>query len=39
MQAMNEVIVHRGKEAHLTTIDCFTRQDFLTDAVADGLEI
>ncbi|RKP35197.1 ATP-NAD kinase-like domain-containing protein, partial [Dimargaris cristalligena] len=34
---MNEVHVHRGRFPHLTSIDCFVDQEFLTNAVADGL--
>lgn len=36
-QAMNEVTLHRGRSAHLTTIDCFVDEQYLTECVADGL--
>ncbi|PQE02878.1 hypothetical protein CJF31_00002674 [Rutstroemia sp. NJR-2017a BVV2] len=35
--AMNEVIIHRGKEAHLAIIEVFIGRRFLTEAVADGM--
>ncbi|KAH8815675.1 ATP-NAD kinase-like domain-containing protein [Xylogone sp. PMI_703] len=35
--AMNEVIIHRGKEAHLVYIQVFVGGRFLTEAVADGM--
>jgi NAD kinase len=31
-QAMNEAMIHRGREAHLATIDCYSGDTFLTDA-------
>ncbi|KAJ1929257.1 NADH kinase pos5 [Tieghemiomyces parasiticus] len=34
---MNEVLVHRGRFPHLTSIDCWVDGEFLTNAVADGL--
>ncbi|KAJ1649456.1 NADH kinase pos5 [Dispira simplex] len=34
---MNEVHVHRGRFPHLTSIDCYVDNEFLTNAVADGL--
>lgn len=37
--AMNEVIIHRGKEAHLAIIEVFVGGRFLTEAVADGMII
>jgi NADH kinase len=39
VHAMNEVIIHRGKEAHLAIIDIFVGGRFLTEAVADGMII
>jgi NADH kinase len=37
VHAMNEVIIHRGKEAHLAIIEVFVGGRFLTEAVADGM--
>jgi len=37
MRAMNEIIIHRGKEAHLAIIEVFVGGRFLTEAVADGM--
>ncbi|CAG8581166.1 2347_t:CDS:10 [Cetraspora pellucida] len=37
LQAMNEVNLHRGRFPHLTAINCFVDEQFLTNAVADGL--
>lgn len=37
--AMNEVVIHRGKEAHLVIIEVFVGGRFLTEAVADGIII
>lgn len=37
VHAMNEVIIHRGKEAHLVIIEVFVGGRFLTEAVADGM--
>ncbi|KAJ9384797.1 hypothetical protein DTO063F5_4495 [Paecilomyces variotii] len=37
--AMNEVLIHRGKEPHLTIMDVFVGGRFLTEAVADGMII
>jgi NADH kinase len=34
---MNEVTLHRGRFPHLTTIDCFVDDQYLTECVADGL--
>lgn len=34
---MNEVTLHRGRSPHLTTIDCFVDDEYLTECVADGL--
>ena len=39
VHAMNEVIIHRGKEAHLAIIDIYVSGRFLTEAVADGMII
>ncbi|CAD6456122.1 1d72092c-5809-4500-a0b0-dd64c21d8d9a [Sclerotinia trifoliorum] len=39
VHAMNEVIIHRGKEAHLAIIEVFVNNQFLTEAVADGMII
>ncbi|KAJ1974988.1 NADH kinase pos5 [Dimargaris xerosporica] len=36
-QVMNEVHVHRGRFPHLTCIDCYVDNEYLTNAVADGL--
>ena len=37
VHAMNEVIIHRGKNPHLAVIDVFIGGRFLTEAVADGI--
>lgn len=37
--AMNEVIIHRGKDPHLAIIEVFVGGRFLTEAVADGMII
>ncbi|RDL39340.1 NADH kinase-like protein POS5 [Venustampulla echinocandica] len=39
VRAMNEVTIHRGKEAHMAIIDVFVGGRFLTEAVADGMII
>ena len=39
VHAMNEVIIHRGKEAHLAIIEVFVGGRFLIEAVADGMII
>lgn len=39
VHAMNEVIIHRGIEAHLAIIEVFVGGRFLTEAVADGMII
>jgi NADH kinase len=39
VHAMNEVIIHRGKETHLAVIEVFVGGRFLTEAVADGMII
>ncbi|KAI9700320.1 MAG: NADH kinase pos5 [Candelina mexicana] len=37
--AMNEVIIHRGKDPHLAIVEVFVGGRFLTEAVADGMII
>lgn len=37
IQCMNEIVLHRGRQPHLTAMDCFVNDEFLTDVVADGL--
>lgn len=37
--AMNEVIIHRGREPHLAIVEVFVGGRFLTEAVADGMII
>ncbi|KAI9028685.1 ATP-NAD kinase-like domain-containing protein [Hyaloraphidium curvatum] len=37
IQCMNEIVLHRGRQPHLTALDCFVNDEFLTDVVADGL--
>lgn len=37
--ALNEVLIHRGKEPHLAVLDVFVGGRFLTEAVADGMII
>lgn len=39
MHAMNEVILHRGRDPHLAIVDVFVGGRFLTEAVADGMII
>jgi NADH kinase len=39
IHAMNEVIIHRGKEPHLAVVEVYVGGRFLTEAVADGLII
>lgn len=39
MHAMNEVILHRGRDPHLAVVDVFVGGRFLTEAVADGMII
>ncbi|CAO3618656.1 unnamed protein product [Cunninghamella echinulata] len=36
-QVMNEVTLHRGRYTHLTSIDCYVDNHYLTECVADGL--
>ena len=37
--AMNEVIIHRGRDPHLAIVEVFVGGRFLTEAVADGMII
>ncbi|KAI9677408.1 MAG: NADH kinase pos5 [Caeruleum heppii] len=37
--AMNEVIIHRGRDPHLAVIEVYVGGRFLTEAVADGMII
>jgi NADH kinase len=37
--AMNEVIIHRGRDPHLAIMEVFVGGRFLTEAVADGMII
>ncbi|KAL2003906.1 hypothetical protein VTN02DRAFT_1755 [Thermoascus thermophilus] len=37
--AMNEVLIHRGKEPHLAIVEIFVGGRFLTEAVGDGIII
>jgi len=37
--AMNEVIIHRGRDPHLTIVDLFVGGRYLTESVADGMII
>ncbi|KAJ3008532.1 NADH kinase pos5 [Thoreauomyces humboldtii] len=39
MQAMNDVVIHRGRHPHLTITECSVDDEFLTAAVADGLVV
>lgn len=39
VHAMNEVIIHRGKDPHLAVVEVFVGGRFLTEAVADGMII
>lgn len=39
VHAMNEVVIHRGQEAHLAIIEVFVGGRFLTEAVSDGMII
>ncbi|KAI8065664.1 ATP-NAD kinase-like domain-containing protein [Gongronella butleri] len=36
-QVMNEVALHRGRYPHLTAIDCYVDNQYLTECIADGL--
>ena len=35
--AMNEVLIHRGRDPHLAIVDVFVGGRYLTEAVADGM--
>jgi len=37
MHAMNEVLLHRGRDPHLAIVDVFVGGRFLTEGVADGM--
>ncbi|KAI3617626.1 hypothetical protein CBS9595_003535 [Malassezia furfur] len=37
MHFMNEVVLHRGSEPHMTTMDAFVNGEHLTRTIADGL--
>ncbi|PGH23189.1 hypothetical protein AJ80_02719 [Polytolypa hystricis UAMH7299] len=37
VHAMNEVVIHRGKQPHLAVVQVFVGNRFLTEAVADGI--
>jgi NADH kinase len=37
--AMNEVIIHRGRDPHLSIVEVFVGGRFLTEALADGMII
>src|SRR5256714_14539680 len=39
VHAMNEVIIHRGKDPNLAVVDVYIGGRFLTEAVADGIII
>lgn len=39
VHAMNEVVIHRGKQPHLAIVEVFVGGRFLTEAVADGMII
>ncbi|MCJ1320116.1 NADH kinase pos5 [Xylographa vitiligo] len=39
IHALNEVLIHRGADPHLTIIDVLVNKRFLTEAVADGMII
>ena len=39
IHALNEVLIHRGADPHLTIIDVLVNNRFLTEAVADGMII
>lgn len=39
MHAMNEVILHRGKDPHLAIVEVYVGGRFLTEAVSDGMII
>jgi NADH kinase len=37
LHAMNEVIIHRGRDPHLAVVEVFVGGRFLTEAVGDGM--
>lgn len=37
VHAMNEVIIHRGRDPHLAIVEVFIGGRFLTEAIADGM--
>jgi NADH kinase len=37
LHAMNEVIIHRGRDPHLAVVEVYVGGRFLTEAVADGM--
>ncbi|OAX77275.1 hypothetical protein ACJ72_08430 [Emergomyces africanus] len=37
VHAMNEVVIHRGKQPHLAIVEVYVGGRFLTEAVADGM--
>ncbi|MCJ1392511.1 NADH kinase pos5 [Xylographa bjoerkii] len=39
IHALNEVLIHRGADPHLTIIDVLVNKRFLTETVADGMII
>ncbi|PGH18211.1 hypothetical protein AJ79_00549 [Helicocarpus griseus UAMH5409] len=39
VHAMNEVVIHRGKQPHLAVVEVYVGGRFLTEAVADGMII
>jgi len=39
IHAMNEVLIHRGKDPHLAIVEVYVGGRFLTEAVADGMII
>lgn len=39
VHAMNEVVIHRGKQPHLAIVEVYVGGRFLTEAVADGMII
>lgn len=39
VHAMNEVIIHRGRDPHLAIVEVYVGGRFLTEAVADGMII
>ncbi|KAJ3148253.1 NADH kinase pos5 [Geranomyces variabilis] len=37
LQAMNDIVLHRGRHPHLTITECSVDGEFLTGGIADGL--